>query len=78
MDPFLIVMVPTGVQELSSHDGEEFRFLFEGEMKAQMGDPVEILQGGDTVYYDSSDPHLVEGAGTQPTKILAVLYTGSK
>jgi transcriptional regulator with XRE-family HTH domain len=78
MEPFLITMVPTDIQELSSHDGQEFIFVLEGEMKAQVGDQVEILRAGDAVYYDSSCPHLVKCAGDQSAKILAVLYTGSK
>jgi transcriptional regulator with XRE-family HTH domain len=78
MEPFLITMVPTDVQELSAHDGQEFIFVLEGEMKAQVGNQVEILRAGDAVYYDSSCPHLVKCAGDQPAKILAVLYPGSK
>jgi quercetin dioxygenase-like cupin family protein len=78
MEPFLITMVPTDVKELSTHDGQEFIFVLEGEMKAQVGDQVEILRAGDAVYYDSSCPHLVKCAGDQSAKILAVLYTGSK
>ena len=47
-------------------------------MQAQVGDHTEILRAGDAVYYDSNNPHLVKCAGNRPTKILAVLYTGSK
>lgn len=78
MEPFLITMVPTDVTELSSHDGQEFIFVLEGEMKAQVGGQVEVLRAGDAVYYDSSCPHLVKCVGDRPAKILAVLYTGSK
>jgi len=78
MEPFLITMVPTDVEELSSHDGQEFLFVLEGEMRAQVGDQVEILRPGDAVYYDSSYPHLVKCVGDKPAKILAVLYPGSK
>ena len=78
MEPFLITMVPTDAQDLSTHDGQEFIFVLEGEMKAQVGDQVEVLRTGDAVYYDSNCPHLVKCAGDKPTKILAVLYTGLK
>jgi quercetin dioxygenase-like cupin family protein/DNA-binding Xre family transcriptional regulator len=78
MEPFLITMVPSEVKELSSHDGQEFIFVLEGEMSAQVGDQVEILKAGDAVYYDSNHPHLVKCHGDKPAKILAVLYTGSK
>lgn len=78
MEPFLITMVPSEVKELSTHDGQEFIFVLEGEMRAQVGDQVEILKAGDAVYYDSSSPHLVKCYGDRPAKILAVLYPGSK
>jgi len=78
MEPFLITMVPTDVQDLSTHDGQEFIFVLEGEMKAQVGNQMEILRAGDAVYYDSNCPHLVKCTGDKPAKILAVLYTGSK
>ena len=78
MEPFLITMVPTEVSELSSHDGQEFIFVLEGEIRAQVLDQVEILQPGDAVYYDSSNPHLVKCHGDKTAKILAVLYAGSK
>ncbi|MGQ9694327.1 MAG: helix-turn-helix domain-containing protein [Thermodesulfobacteriota bacterium] len=78
MEPFLITMVPSEIKELSTHDGQEFIFVLEGEMRAQVGDQVEILHPGDAIYYDSQVPHLVKCAGQKTTKILAVLYTGSK
>ncbi|HSR13834.1 MAG TPA: XRE family transcriptional regulator [Thermodesulfobacteriota bacterium] len=78
MEPFLITMVPTNVKELSTHDGQEFIFVLEGEIRAQVMDQVEVLRPGDAVYYDSQHPHLVKCHGDKPAKILAVLYTGSK
>lgn len=78
MEPFMITLVPTDVNELSSHDGQEFIFVLEGEIRAQVLDQVEVLRPGDAVYYDSSNPHLVKCAGGRQAKILAVLYTGSK
>jgi len=78
MEPFLITMVPSEVKDLSTHDGQEFIFVLEGEMRAQVEDHVEILKAGDAIYYDSNRPHLVKCAGGKATKILAVLYTGIK
>jgi quercetin dioxygenase-like cupin family protein len=78
MEPFLVTLMPTSEQELSTHDGQEFIFVLEGEMKAQVGQQAEVLRPGDAIYYDSTHPHLVKCAGDRPTKILAVLYTGNK
>ncbi len=78
MEPFIVTLLPTDTEEFSSHDGQEFIFVLEGEMKVQVGDKVEFLKPGDAVYYDSNQPHLVKSATKSKTRILAVLYTGAK
>jgi transcriptional regulator with XRE-family HTH domain len=77
MEPFIVTLVPTDVEEFSTHAGQEFLYVLEGEMKVQVGDRVDFLKPGDAVYYDSNQPHFVRCVGTTATKILAVLYTGS-
>jgi quercetin dioxygenase-like cupin family protein/DNA-binding transcriptional regulator YiaG len=78
MEPFIVTLLPTDAEEFSTHDGQEFLFVLEGEMKVQVGDQVEFLRPGDAVYYDSNQPHLVKSATRTKTTILAVLYTSSK
>jgi len=78
MEPFIVTLLPTEAEEFSSHDGQEFLFVLEGEMKVQVGDEVEFLKPGDAVYYDSNQPHLVKSATKTQSRILAVLYTGAK
>jgi quercetin dioxygenase-like cupin family protein/DNA-binding Xre family transcriptional regulator len=78
MEPFIVTLVPTATEEFSTHAGQEFLYVLEGELKLQVGDRVEFLKPGDTAYYDSNQPHLVRCAGATATKVLAVLYTGSK
>ena len=77
MEPFIVTLVPTTAEEFSTHAGQEFLYVLEGELKVQVGDRVEFLKPGDAAYYDSNQPHLVRCAGTAQAKILAVLYTGS-
>jgi len=78
MEPFIVTLVPTDTEEFSTHAGQEFLYVLEGELKVQVGDRIEFLKPGDAVYYDSDQPHLVRCVGTTVTKVLAVLYTGSK
>ncbi len=77
MEPFIVTLVPTATDEFSTHAGQEFLYVLEGEIKVQVGNSVEFLKPGDAVYYDSDQPHLVRCVGTAVTKVLAVLYTGS-
>ena len=75
MEPFIVTLLPTDMEETSTHDGQEFLFVLEGQMMARVGDQTELLGPGDALYYDSSQPHLVKCVGGSETKILAVLYT---
>jgi quercetin dioxygenase-like cupin family protein/DNA-binding phage protein len=78
MEPFIVTLHPSDVQDMSAHDGQEFIYVLEGRMEARLGQRVEILDPGDAIYYDSNQPHLVKCHGDQPTRILAVLCTEGK
>jgi quercetin dioxygenase-like cupin family protein/ribosome-binding protein aMBF1 (putative translation factor) len=78
MEPFLVTMTPTEFGEMSSHDGQEFIFVLEGEISVGVDEEAEVLRAGDSVYYDSSHPHLVKCHGKEPAKILAMIYAGDK
>jgi len=77
MEPFLVTLEPTMIksEKLSSHEGEEFIFILEGEMEAILGGHKDVLYPGDCIYYDSSIPHKVQCHGETPAKILAVIWT---
>jgi transcriptional regulator with XRE-family HTH domain len=77
MESFLVTL--TGEEkevELSSHDGEEFILVIEGEVRVMLGDRSETLKEGDTIYYLSTIPHALVSAGATQAVILAVIYTG--
>ena len=77
MEPFLITLEPSETEEeRSTHDGQEFIFVLHGEMEVRLGEEFLILEPGDSIYYDSTVPHLVKCHGKETTKILAVLYAG--
>jgi transcriptional regulator with XRE-family HTH domain len=77
MEPFLVTLEPATVktQTLSTHEGEEFIYVLEGDMEVILGKHTDLLQPGDSIYYDSTIPHRVQCHEDRPTKILAVLYT---
>ena len=77
MEPFLVTLEPATVksEKLSSHEGEEFIFVLEGEMEAILGTHKDILYPGDCIYYDSNIPHKVQCHREKATKIMAVIWT---
>lgn len=76
MEPFLVTLEPADTaEERSTHDGQEFIFVLQGQMEVRLEDQIHVLGPGDAIYYDSTVPHLVKCHGREETKILAVLYT---
>jgi len=75
MEPFIVTLQPSASDEPSSHDGQEFIYVLEGEMEVVVDDVCDVLRPGDAVYYDSTSTHLVRAYGDKPAKILAVLVS---
>jgi len=59
--------------KLSSHDGQEFDYIIKGSLKFVIGDHSEILNEGDSVYYNSSTPHGMIAIGETDCEFMAVL-----
>ena len=43
--------------ELTTHTGQECDLVLEGHLKIQIGEHIEVLGPGDSIYYNSSTPH---------------------
>lgn len=77
-EPF-IVTAPYREEEqdkpiaLSSHDNQEFDMVLDGQMKFVYDGHVEILNPGDSVYYDSNRGHGMIAVGGKPCKFLAIV-----
>ena len=42
---------------LTKHSGQEFDLVLSGKLKVQIGEHIELLNEGDSIYYNSSTPH---------------------
>jgi transcriptional regulator with XRE-family HTH domain len=75
MEPFVIEMIsePEADHRLSSHEGEEFILVTQGKVLLRYGKEDNILEPGDTAYYNSIVPHYV-GAVDGEAQIYAVIY----
>jgi transcriptional regulator with XRE-family HTH domain len=58
-----------------SHEGVEFVYLIDGELEFHYADEVMRLLPGDSIYYESSEPHGYVSVGEVPARAVAVLYT---
>ncbi len=77
MEPFLVEFDPGQTSKSSSvqHPGEEFLYVLEGEIELQHGGECHVLNAGDSVYWDSNEPHSLKALGVDIARGIAVLYT---
>jgi transcriptional regulator with XRE-family HTH domain len=76
MEPFIVDIEP-GLKSdymLSSHEGEEFIYVLEGEVEINYGKEIYKLAKGDSIYLDSIVLHNVHAGSNQSARILAVIY----
>jgi transcriptional regulator with XRE-family HTH domain len=77
MEPFLVTLTPVEDPQLvepNQHVGEEFLFVLEGQVEIRLSGHADVLNPGDSIYYDSNLPHVVSCHGNVPATILAVIY----
>ena len=63
---------------LTTHSGQEFDLVIKGHLKVQVGDHVEYLSEGDSIYYDSGTPHGMIAVDGEDCEFLAVVLPGEE
>ena len=61
---------------LTTHSGQEFDLVLSGKLKVQVGDHVEVLGEGDSIYYNSSLPHGMIAVDGKNCTFVAVVMSG--
>ena len=61
---------------VTKHSGQEFDLVLSGMLKVQVGDHVEVLGEGDSIYYNSSVDHGMIAVGGEDCLFLAVVLNG--
>jgi quercetin dioxygenase-like cupin family protein len=75
LDPFRIEFAANGVDEVSSHEGEELIICISGEVELTYGTEKTVLKAGDTAYYNAVVKHGLRAVGGQPASIYGVVFT---
>lgn len=57
-----------------THEGQELDIVVSGQLKVKIGDNEEILYEGDSIYYDSGEPHDEWAVGGKECKFYAVVF----
>ena len=74
MDPFRIEFAADGVDEVSSHEGEELIICIAGEVELTYGNEKSVLMPGDTAYYNSVVKHGLRALGGKPAAICGIVF----
>ena len=74
MDPFRIEFAADGVDEVSSHEGEELIICLDGEVELAYGNDKFVLKPGDTAYYNSVVRQSLKALGGNPASIYGVVF----
>ncbi len=61
---------------LATHSGQEFDLVLSGKLKVQIGDNIEYLSEGDSIYYNSSTPHGMVAVDGEDCLFVAVVLPG--
>lgn len=79
MEPLLVQFQPLETSEMvfTSHDGEEFTYLLDGRLEFRTNDRVEILEAGDTLYFESFENHAFRSLDGKPARALVVVWNRS-
>lgn len=75
-DPFLVVKKYEEDESFglySTHDGEEFDYVLTGTLKIDVDGNVYELNPGDSIYYNSANPHALKAVGGKDCEFLAII-----
>ncbi len=64
--------------ELTTHIGQECDIVISGTLKVQVGNHVEVLEAGDSIYYDSSTPHGMIATGKGDCVFYAIVLNPNR
>lgn len=62
----------------SSHAGQELDIVIKGTLKIRINDRTEILSPGDSIYYNSGEPHALSAETEEGVEIYAVIMKGEE
>jgi transcriptional regulator with XRE-family HTH domain len=80
--PLLVTAPYVGDQKeempLSTHEGQEFDYVLEGRLELRYGKHIEILEPGDSVFYDSGREHVLSAPDRGGCRFIAIVIKGEQ
>ena len=78
MEPFLVEFPVQDTSEMvfMNHDGEEFLHVLEGTLEFRSVARVEVLESGDSIYFESDLSHSFRCLGEKAARAIVVVWNG--
>ncbi|NLD86814.1 MAG: helix-turn-helix transcriptional regulator [Clostridiales bacterium] len=76
VSPFLVTIAPSDDDEpyhLNVHSGHEYHYCLEGSFKIKIGNSIITINEGDSLYFDSGNPHGMKAQGGKNAVVLVVV-----
>ena len=76
-DPFMVTVEPKPADtpiETNTHAGQEFNMVLEGDMELTIGKKTLTLHEGDSIIFDSTQPHGMRTLGESKVRFLAIIF----
>ena len=76
VSPFLVTIAPAPDDEpfhVNVHSGQEYHYCLEGAYKMYLAGREVTIRQGDSLYFDSGNPHGMKAIGDKPAKVLVVV-----
>ncbi len=78
MEPFLVEFPVQDTSEMifMNHEGEEFLHVLEGTLEFRSIDRLEVLEPGDSIYFESELSHSFRCLGEESARAIVVVWNG--
>ena len=76
IDPFIVTVEPApddAPMHLNSHDGQEMNYVLEGRLLISLNGREIELETGDSLYFDSAQPHGMKALDGKTVRFLAII-----
>ena len=80
-EPFVVTAPPTPENEAlqySQHGGQEFDLILDGAMRVYLHGSEELLDTGDSIYFDGREAHAMRTVGDRPCRFLSIVMHGKE
>lgn len=73
--PFIVTVEPKmeETMHLNSHDGQEFNLVLKGTLLLNIGGKELVLEPGDSIYFDSTQPHGMKALNGEAARFFAII-----